>query len=454
MKNQNEYQFSLNRRIFQVAVPSIVGFLGLILFETADIYWVGRLGSNAVAAVGAAAFLEWLVYDLMTITSTGCATLVAQFHGAGSDEGLDVVRESFWLSLLVSCLLMVVLFLATPAIFTFMGLRGEIHQLAMDYFMVFIIGFPVLYIMMIQGQVLVSCGGAKSRTVVMLSIVALNIVLDPFLILGWGIFPRLGVSGAAIATVSSQIVGVVVYHLILTRRGHVPRLASLSKLSTKYVRKILSIGLPTAATNVVWTIVFPLLTPIVTTFGMAPLAGMSIATRIEGFPFYFGLGFSIAIATLVAQSYGRGDKAEVRKIARRGTLLITLVLVPVSLAFIFMPTQLVGILSNDPEVIAEGAEYLRIVGYFELFMGWELVLEGAFNGLGNTQPYMWIRVPLTLARIPLAYLFAINLEMGVSGVWWAISITTLLKGVLVPIAFVVNKKNRQLLATTTPNPVP
>jgi Na+-driven multidrug efflux pump len=242
--------------------------------------------------------------------------------------------------------------------------------------------------------------------------------------------------------------------LILTRNGHVPRLASLAKLSTKYVRKILAIGLPTATTNVVWTIVFPLLTPIVMTFGTTPLAGMTISTRIEGFPYYFGLGFSIAIATLVGQSYGRGDKAEVWQIARRGMLLITLVLVPVSLVFIFMPTQLVGILSNDPEVIAEGAKYLRIVGYFELFMGWELVLEGAFNGLGNTQPYMWIRVPLTLARIPLAYLFAINLEMGVSGVWWAISITTLLKGVLVPIAFVVNKKNRQLLATTTPGPGP
>ena len=417
---------SLNKRIFRVAIPSIVGFLGLILFETADIYWVGKLGTRAVAAVGAAAFLEWLVYDLMTVTCTGCSTLVSQFYGAGSDDRFDVVRESFWLSLFISGILMIILFLTSPLIFTFMGLSGGIHQLAMEYFTVFIIGFPILYIMMIQGQVFVSYGDARNRTIVMLCIVLLNIVLDPCLIFGWGIFPECGVRGAAIATVSSQTVGIVIYHLVLTKKGYIRKLASFFRVSSRYFGRILKIGVPTAATNAVWTLVFPLLTPIVTTFGMAPLAGLTIASRIEGFPFYFGLGFSIAIAALVGQSYGRGDKAEVLRIARRGTLLITLVLVPVSMTFIFIPEELIGILNSDPAVIAEGAAYLRIVGYFELFMGWELVLEGAFNGLGNTRPYMWIRVPLTLARIPLAYLFALTFNMGVSGVWWAISITTLL----------------------------
>ena len=442
---------SLNRRILGVAIPSIVGFLGLILFETADIYWIGKLSSEAVAAVGAAAFLEWLVYDLMTVTSTGCGTLVSQFYGAGNDERFDVVRESFWLSLLISGVLMAILFLTAPVIFTFMGLAGGPHQLAMEYFTVFIIGFPILYIMMIQGQVFTSYGDARARTVVMLGIVVLNIVLDPCLIFGWGVFPRCGVRGAAIATVSSQAVGIVVYHLVLTKRGYIPRLASLFRLSSRHFGRILKIGGPTATTNVVWTVVFPLLTPIVTAFGTEPLAGLAIGSRIEGFPFYFGLGFSLAVATLVGQSYGRGDKAEVRRTARRGTLLITLILAPVSLAFIFMPERLVGILNRDPAVIAAGADYLRIVGYFELFLGWELVLEGAFNGLGNTRPYMWIRVPLTLARIPLAYLLAFTFNVGVSGVWWAISISTLLKGILVTIAFVTNKKNRELLS---PSPSP
>ncbi len=437
---------SLNGRIFRVAIPSIIGFMGLILFETADIYWIGGLSSRAVAAIGAAGFLEWLVYDLMTMTSTGCGTLVSQFYGAGSDERYDVVRESFWLSLLISGILMVALFLAAPVIFTFMGLDGETHRLSMKYFSVFVLGFPILYILTIQGQVFAAYGDTKTRTMVMLSIVLLNIVLDPFLIFGWWIFPRCGVRGAAIATVFSQAVGVVVYHLVLTKKGHIGRLASLTRISARYFGKILKIGIPTAATNVVWTGVFPLLTPIVTRFGMKSLAGLCIGMRIEGFPFYFSLGFSIAIAALVGQSYGRGDKAEVRRIARRGTLLITLVLAPVSLVFILLPKTLMGMLNSDPVVIAQGAEYLRIVGYFELFLGWELVLEGAFNGLGNTRPYMWIRVPLTLARIPLAYLFALTFNMGVSGVWWAISITTLLKGVLVVISFVTNKRNRELLA--------
>ncbi len=157
-----------------MAFPSIVGFMGLILFETADIYWMGKLSSQAVAAVGAAAFLEWLVYDLMTVTTTGCGTLVSQFYGAGSDERFDVVRESFWLSLFISGVLMVILFLTAPMIFTFMGLRDGSHQLAMEYFTIFIAGFPILYILMIQGQVFVSYGDARTRTIVMLGIVLLR----------------------------------------------------------------------------------------------------------------------------------------------------------------------------------------------------------------------------------------------------------------------------------------
>jgi putative MATE family efflux protein len=439
-------RMSLNRKIFRIALPSIIGFLGLILFETADIFWIGRLSSQAVAAVGAAAFLEWLIYDLMTATSTGCGTLVSQFFGAQSEERFNVVRESFWLSLIISVVMMAILFFSAPFIFTFMGLRGTTWQLAMEYFTVFVIGLPIIYIMIVQGQVFVSYGDAKTRAIIMLCIVVLNIVLDPFLIFGWWIFPKCGVRGAAIATVSSQAIGIVAYHHVLTRKGYIQRIATLRTISSRYFRRILGIGLPTAATNVVWTVVYPLLTPIVTGFGTAYLAGLTICARLEGFPFYFGLGFSIAVASLVGQSYGRGDKAEVRKIAGRSTLLITLLLAPVSLAFVFIPERLVGLLNSDPAVIAAGADYLRIVGYFELFLGWELVLEGAFNGLGNTQPYMWIRVPLTLARIPLAYLFAFTFNMGVSGVWWAISITCLLKGVLVAIAFVTNRKNRELLA--------
>jgi putative MATE family efflux protein len=439
---------SLNRQIFNIAIPSIVGFLGLILFESADVYWVGKLGSKAVAAMGAAFFLEWLLYALMNLSITGCGTLVAQFIGAKSEERFHVIRESFWLSLIISGIIMAFLFFFAPLLFRFMGLDQETLTLAMEYFLIFTIGFPVLYLYTLQGHIFNAYGDTRTKTYIMLGILLLNIVLDPFLIFGWLFFPELGMRGAAMATVFSEIIGLFINTIILRKNDYIAPLYSFLKFSTRHIKHILRIGIPAATTNAVWTIVFPILTSIITRFGMEPLAGLNIANRLEGFPYFFAVGFSIAIATLVGQSYGKGDKEQVWQIVKRGTILITIILVPVSLVFILVPEFLVGILSNDPLVIMEGARYLRIVGYFELFLGWQLVIEGAFNGLGNTRPYMLISVPLTLVRIPLAYWMAISLNMGITGVWWAISITTLLKGIILVILFVTNRRNRELLAVS------
>jgi len=437
---------SLNRQIFNIAIPSIMGFLGLILFQSADVYWVGKISSKAVAAMGAAFFLEWFLYALMNLSITGCGTLVAQFIGANSNERYQVIRESFWLSLLISGMIMGFMFFFAPIIFKFMGLDQETLPLAMEYFLVFTLGFPVLFLFTLQGQVFNAYGDTRTKTIIMLVILLLNIILDPFLIFGWSVFPEFGIRGAAIATVFSQFIGLIINTIVLRKNNYIAPLYSFIHCSTRYFKELLTIGIPSAMTHAVWTIVFPMLTVIITRFGMEPLAGLNIANRLEGFPYFFSVGFSIAIATLVGQSYGKGEKEQVWKIVKRGVILISVLLLPVSFIFIIIPEVLIGLLSQDPLVIYEGAKYLRIVGYFELFLGWELIIEGAFNGLGNTRPYMLISVPLTLIRIPMAYWMAITLNMGIDGVWWAISITTLIKGVVLSIVFVTNSKNHELLA--------
>jgi len=253
-------------------------------------------------------------------------------------------------------------------------------------------------------------------------------ILDPILIFGKLGFPVMGVRGAAIATVFSEFIGFFFYVIYLRKKQYIGEISSFIIVSTKHLKEIFRIGVPSAVTNVVWSLVFPLLAAVITKFGMAPLAGMNIANRIEGIPYFTSIGFSIAMSALVGRSFGSGDLALVNKLVLRGIILITLILLPVALAFIIFPETLIGILNSDPMIIKHGSQYLRIVGYLEIFLGWEIVFEGAFNGLGDTRPYMFVRVPLTLARVPLAYLFAFTFNMGITGVWWAISITTFVKG--------------------------
>lgn len=434
------------RKIFNIALPSVMGFLVYILLETVDIFWIGKIDSKAIAAVGAASFLLWLIYSLMNMTNVGCSTLMSQYIGANDSRSkFEVFRESFWSSLFFSFLYMIIMGFGADSFLRWMGLDSQTLIFAKEYYYVFVFGFPILYISALIHRVFMAHGDAKRGTLINVLVVVLNIFLDPLFIFGYGFFPKMGIMGAALATVLSQFIGLFVFYYYARKHNYIQPAKDLFSVKMEHLKDILSVGLPSATTNAIWTAVFPMLSVIITQFGMLPLAGLNIGNRIEGFPYFFGVGFSFAISTLVGQYYGAKKREEIGKIVRTGIVLITVILLPMCAAFIFIPEKLVMLINSDPEVIKHSADYLRIVGFFEIFLGWELVFEGAFNGLGNTKTYMLIRVPLTLLRVPLAYFFAITLGIGVTGVWWAVSLTTFMKGTLLAFAFMTSKRNRDLL---------
>lgn len=424
------YNHPLDREIFGIALPAFLGFLGFILFDAVNIFWVGRLGTPVVAGVASAAFLTWAVYAAMNATTVGTNTLVAQFFGAGRrEEALRVAAEAAWLSVGASLLIMAAVLPFIGDIFRLMGLQPETAVHAEQYLAVYVCALPLYYLCNLAGNIFNAYGDTRTNVIIMSASVVINLALDPVLILGWLTGRPFGVTGAATASVIATTCALAVQLFYLRRRGFLPPLAELLRRPAfTYAGRILRIGVPSASVNLVWSMVYPALTIIITRFGEAPLAALSVCFRWEGIPYYLAMGFSTAMATLIGQAYGRGDTGRVRQIAARGRFLITALLAPVALAFIFVPELLVRPLTSDPEVVAHAAHYLRIIGYFEIFLGWELLFQGAFNGLGHTRDYMLVAVPLTVARWPLAWLLAVTLGLGTSGIWWAISLSTLAKG--------------------------
>jgi len=439
----------LDREIYRIAVPAFLGSLGFILFDAINIFWVGKLGTPALAGVASAAFLTWAVYAAMQATTAGANSLIAQFFGAGrAGDARRVAVEAAWLSLGASLLLMALLLPCISAIFRFMGLQPGTAAYARQYLTVYTCALPLYYLCNLAGSVFNAYGDTRTNVLIMTSSVALNMALDPVLILGYVTGRPFGAVGAATASAIATTCALTLQMVFLRRRGYLPPMAEVVRLPAFTLsRRILAIGLPAAAVNLVWSLVYPALTVIITRFGEAPLAGLSVCFRLEGVPYFLGIGFGTAMAALVGQSYGRGDLRSVRKIVGRGRLLITALLLPVALAFILIPGLLVRPLTSDPEVIANAVRYLRTIGCFEVFLGWELLFEGAFTGLGHTRDFMLVCVPLTVARWPLAWLLAITMGLGTPGIWWAISLSTMAKGLWLARLFYKGGSTSRLLDT-------
>ena len=444
----------LDREIFNIAVPAFLGSLGFVLFDIINIFWVGRLGTTAIAGVASAAFLTWAVYAAMAATTAGANSLIAQAFGAGkNEEARQTAVEAAWLSLGGSLLIMALLLPSIDLIFRLMGLQPDTAAYARQYLTIYVAALPLYYLCNLAGSVFNAYGDTRTNVLIMSASVALNIALDPVLILGWLTNRPLGVPGAAAASIISTTIALALQLVFLRRRGYLPPLAQTLRLPAfTRAARMLKIGVPAASVNVVWSLVYPALTAIITRFGEAPLAGLSVCFRLEGVPYFLGIGFSTAMATLVGQSFGRGDMQRVIQVVTRGRLLITGLLLPVALAFIFIPELLVRPMTADPEVITNAARYLRTVGYFEIFLGWELLFEGVFTGLGHTRDYMFISVPLTLARWPAAWLLAITLGFGTQGIWWAITLSTFAKGTWASWLFYRGRGTSRLLAGQAPVP--
>ncbi|PKL43137.1 MAG: hypothetical protein CVV42_20455 [Candidatus Riflebacteria bacterium HGW-Riflebacteria-2] len=421
---------AIYRRVFGISLPAVAGFLGLMLFDVIDIWWIEKLGTRAVAGVASAGFIVWALYSFMAITGSGCAALVSQFHGANRRRrAWEAVVQSTWLSIILS---VVIAFLFLPFIdrpFAWMGLEPDTARMATDYFLIILYGFPLIFLDMLAGNVFNAYGDNKISNGIMLFCLIGNMVLDPILMFGWWGFPELGASGAAWATIISHVMSLVLRAWVLRRRNYMPGLAGFLRIRTFYYLRIVKIGLPNAATGCIWSIVYPFLTRLITPFGMTPLSAVGICHRLESFPYFTSIALGIAMTSLAGYSLGSRENAKIDSILTAGLRVSTLVILPFLVLFLVFPDWLMSWMTADPELIAQGAEYLFIIGVFEIFMAWEMVISGVFTGLGITYPTLFITVPLTVGRVPLAWFLAYYLEMGITGIWWAISLSSLGKGI-------------------------
>ena len=415
----------LPRTIARVALPAVASSLLMTLFFSVDTYWIGtRVGSTGLAAASTAVFYIWLIVSVAEMVNVGLTAVAARRYGEGrSAEAARIAGDALMLSLVLGVVCTVVGISLLPYLFSIMHTPPEVGALGVRYLGTYLLGAPLIFGFFAVDAAFRAAGDTRTPFLLLSASVAVTLVLDPVLIVGWGPIPALGVAGAAISTIGTRAVAFALGLTIVGRRG----VLKVGRPDWRTLRQVVRIGLPTAVTGVVFSLIYVLVTRTATQFGTPALAALGIGHRVESWLFMIAVGFGAATAAIVGQNLGAGrpDRAE-----RAGWISVgfcSLFGVAACIVELSMPERFAAIFSHDPAVIAEAARYLRIAAISQLGICAEIVLEGALGGAGHTMAPMLTSTSITALRIPLAAWAATR--YGSSGLWWTISLTALARAV-------------------------
>ena len=437
---------SLNRAIFLLAVPMVLEMVLESLFAVADVFWVGRLGANAVATVGLTESMLSLVFSVGMGLSLSTTAMVARRIGEKDPEGAAIAGvQAIALGLFISVAIGIPCFLFAPNLLRLMGASPEIIATGSGYTRICLGGSFAVLLLFLNNAIFRGAGDAAIAMRLLWVSNIINLVLDPCLIFGWGPFPRLGVTGAALATLSGRSIGVIYqFYRLMHGTERLRILRSQIRLHIDVLLRLLRVSftgiLQFAIAHTSWIG----LVRIVSIFGAAALAGYTIAIRIVIFVILPSWGLSNAAATLVGQNLGAGHPERAEKAVWRTGFYNVIFLGLVGLIFIFFAEPIIRLFPHDPAVVPLGAACLRIVSYGNIGYAYFMVMMQAFNGAGDTiTPTIVDFFGFWLLEIPLAYWLAIPLHMKSNGAFFSIAIAETTMAAVSAILFKQGKWKKQ-----------
>jgi len=395
------------------------------VFAICDVFFVSRLGSDAVATVGLTESLLTLVFSLAIGLSMGTTALVARRIGEKDPERAKIAgAQAIMIGLLTGVTLGAVGALTGPVALSFLGASEEVIATGSGYARILLGGCGTVTLLFIINAIFRGAGDAAVAMRVLWLANLINLILDPCLIFGLGPFPELGVAGAAVATTIGRGTGVLYQFWVLARgTSRIKIRVSQLRLDPEVMKKLLRVSSGGIFQVLVATCSWVALVRIIALFGSTAVAGYTIAIRVVIFSILPAWGMANAAATLVGQNLGAGKPDRAERSAWLTGLYNMVFLGGVAVIFVIFADTIIGLFSQDPEVLAVGVECLRIVSYGYLFYALGMVVVQAFNGAGDTTTPSLINLfCYWLFQIPLAYWLAVSSGLGPRGVFWAIAI--------------------------------
>ena len=438
---------AISPKLFDLAWPLVLGNLLQTLYNLADMFWVGRVSTEAVAAVSLMFPLSWLFVSTAMGLTAATIALVSQHVGAGNDRRADeVVAQTVLLAIVVSVALALVGFATRHWLLYWIGARDAVFVEALAYIEVIFLTLPLTFLFFAFRSSLQGAGDTKTAMWLVGISAGMNIVIDPIFILGWGPVPALGTQGAAVATLIARLFATAIGVWILLKGNWGVKLYVRDlKPNPAILRKLIDVGYPATLDGWARSFAAVFMAALVARFGPAATAAYGIGVRLMSVSWSVAGAVGQATATGVGQNLGAGTPDRAVAVTRVATVGTMALLGVAGGAVWLFPATAMGVFIDDPATIAEGVVFLRVIALSWAFFGGLMVIQGAFRGAGHTKAALVLSLLSRWAvRIPLAALLALGvvsvtlggfgvgpvvvptvefgytgIDWGVVGLWWA-----------------------------------
>ncbi len=453
MESRQLTEGNITRALVKLAIPIMATSFVQMAYNLTDMLWLGRVGTKAVAASGTAGFFTWFGSALFMIPKIGAEVGVAQSIGRKDMEAAKkYVSNTIKLDILIALVYSAILIAFRHEIIGFFQLGDQaVIQMSVDYLLIVSFGLVFYFLNPVFSGVFNGYGDSSTPFKINAVGLITNMILDPLMIMGIGPFPKMGVKGAALATIIAQFIVTLIFVIASKRKSVLFKGPNILKIpfDRAYVKTILKLGLPVAIQQGLFSSIAMVIARIIAQWGPVPVAVQKVGSQIESISWMTAGGFSTAISAFVGQNYGAGKLERIKEGYKKGLEIVGSIGIFATVLLIFGAEPLFKLfIPKDLEALKIGIRYLRILGISQFFMTIEIASQGAFNGLGKTVPPSLVSVTFNALRIPASLLLS-STFLGLDGAWWSISVSSVFKGtVLTSWYLLVLKKITRLEVTS------
>lgn len=443
MESKDLTQGSVIKSLFKLSIPIVLANFLQTAYQLTDTFWVGRLGTNAIASLSLSFPIIFLLISMGAGFAVSGTILVSQYTGQKNTPMVSkVCLHTLIIILITSALLAGVAYTVIPYVIQAMTPNVDIQKITTSYLRISFIGLIFSYLYMMFQSLYRGVGDVKTPFYIVLFSVILNFIIDPILIMGWGGVPAYGVDGAAYATICTQGLSAVIgLYLLAKGKGGIKINFKQIDFDFSLAKKIINLGFPASAEQSSRALAMTIMTFLIATFGDVVLAAYGIGIRVLTLMIIPSLGFAMATSTLVGQNIGAGKIERTKEVTSKALWVIFITLSIAGIGFFIFAEQTLQIfVPGEFAVIKEGAVFIRVIALTFGLIGVQQVASGAMRGGGSPMISMMVAIiSLWVIRFPVAYLLSKHTDLGQVGIYFSFVVGNILGAIM---AITIIKKNR------------